>query len=276
VLAPICCGIRANDAICWACASAAPDILVLFALYHFFGSADICFVFGWKFRELGLGTDGCDTDGEDSQGAATAGRSGVEDSDDDVPIFACRASRTPPTTKKPEESGDSHSGASRGASVAIGASLRSTRSACAAVVHLVRVMRSNGRRLDFLGLTGTMLGDGETRSLADALNALPARGPAAKAESPPETIELKQVHLSEPVRDQLTKAGTRARAPGLRFSSGGSTGQHFAFARHRLTYRPSHPSWPAAARPGRGSARPQLGPAEAASLNKYTTRPAPG
>ncbi len=30
--------------------------------------------------------------------------------------------------------------------------------ACAAVVHLVRVMRSNGRRLDFLGLTGTMLG----------------------------------------------------------------------------------------------------------------------
>ena len=96
--------------------------------------------------------------------------------------------------------------ASRGASVAIGASLRSTRSACAAVVHLVREMRSKGRRLDFLGLTGTMLGDGETRSLADALNALPASGPAAKAE----TIELKQVHLSEPGRDQLTKAGTRA------------------------------------------------------------------
>ncbi len=80
--------------------------------------------------------------------------------------------------------------------------------ACAAIVHLVRVMRSNGRRLDFLpvGLTGTMLSDGEARLLADALNALPARDPAAKAE----TIELKQVHLSEPVRDQLTKAGTRA------------------------------------------------------------------
>ncbi len=30
--------------------------------------------------------------------------------------------------------------------------------------------------------------------------------PAAKAE----TIELKQVHLSEPVRDQLNKAGTRS------------------------------------------------------------------
>ncbi len=42
--------------------------------------------------------------------------------------------------------------------------------------------------------------------LADTLNALPARDPAAEAE----TIELKQVHLYEPVRDQLTKAGTRA------------------------------------------------------------------
>ncbi len=51
-----------------------------------------------------------------------------------------------------------------------------------------------------------MLGDGEARLLADALNALAARDPAAEAE----TIELKQVHLSEPVRDQLTKAGTRA------------------------------------------------------------------
>ncbi len=55
--------------------------------------------------------------------------------------------------------------------------------ACAAVVHLVRVMRSNGRRLDFLGLTGTMLGDWEARLLADALNALPARDPAAEAET---------------------------------------------------------------------------------------------
>jgi hypothetical protein len=78
--------------------------------------------------------------------------------------------------------------------------------AFAAVVHLVRVMRSNGRRLDFLGLTGTMLGDGEARLLADSLNALPARKPAAEAE----TIELLQVRLSEPVRDQLTTAGTRA------------------------------------------------------------------
>ena len=33
--------------------------------------------------------------------------------------------------------------------------------ACAAIVHLVRVMRSNGRPLVFLGLSGTMLGEGE-------------------------------------------------------------------------------------------------------------------
>ncbi len=35
--------------------------------------------------------------------------------------------------------------------------------ACAAVVHLVCVMRSNGSRLDFLALTGPMLGDGQAR-----------------------------------------------------------------------------------------------------------------
>ncbi len=66
-----------------------------------------------RFRELGWDTDGCDTDkSEDGQpeGAATAGRSGVEDSDDDVPLFARRAeeARTPPTAKK--ASGDSESG----------------------------------------------------------------------------------------------------------------------------------------------------------------------
>jgi hypothetical protein len=80
--------------------------------------------------------------------------------------------------------------------------------AFAAVVSLVRVMRSDGRRLDFLGLTGSMLSDGEACLLADALNALPAREPATKAKA--ETIELLQVRLSEPVRDQLTTAGTRA------------------------------------------------------------------
>ena len=66
-----------------------------------------------RFRELGWDTDGLsDTDnGEDGQpeGAATAGRSGVVDSDDDVPLFPSQASRTPPTVKKPEASGASDS-----------------------------------------------------------------------------------------------------------------------------------------------------------------------
>ena len=64
--------------------------------------------------------------------------------------------------------------------------------AFAAVVSLVRVMRSD-RRLDFLGLTGSMLSDGEARLLADALNALPASKPATEAE----TIELLQAGLAE-------------------------------------------------------------------------------
>ncbi len=72
-----------------------------------------------RFRELGWDTDShSDTDndedsqgtGEDNRDSGGEGRSGVEDWDDDVPIFACLASRTPPTAKKPEASGDSLSG----------------------------------------------------------------------------------------------------------------------------------------------------------------------
>ena len=66
--------------------------------------------------------------------------------------------------------------------------------AWAAVVRLVCAMRSGGRRLDFLGLTGTMLSDGDAGWLAGAINSLPARDPAAE----PEIIEILQVPLSEP------------------------------------------------------------------------------
>ena len=64
--------------------------------------------------------------------------------------------------------------------------------AFAAVVSLVRVMSSDGRRLDFLGLTGSMLSYGEARLLADALNALPARkhGPQPARENDRERFEL--------------------------------------------------------------------------------------
>ena len=77
--------------------------------------------------------------------------------------------------------------------------------AWAAVVRLVRAMRSGGRRLDFLGLTGTMLSDADASWLAGALNSLPARNPAAE----PEIIDIQQVPLSEPVRRQHMTTGER-------------------------------------------------------------------
>ena len=78
--------------------------------------------------------------------------------------------------------------------------------ALAAVVRLVSAMRSSGRRLDFLGLTGTMLSDEAARLLAGALNTLPARDPAAEAE----TVEILQVALGEQASSQLQTAGERA------------------------------------------------------------------
>ena len=59
-------------------------------------------------------------------------------------------------------------------------------------------MRSAGRRLDFLGLTGAMLND-EAALLAGALNTRPVHDPAAEAE----TVEISQVALSESVLHQL-------------------------------------------------------------------------
>jgi len=92
--------------------------------------------------------------------------------------------------------------------------------ALAAIVRLVRSMRSGGRRLDFLGLTGTMLGDEAASLIAGALNTLPARDPAAEAE----TVEILQVALSERARHQLQTA------PVSKCSSAGPTGRRFEFA----------------------------------------------
>ena len=75
-----------------------------------------------------------------------------------------------------------------------------------ALVHLIRAMRTGGRRLDFLGLTGTMLSDGAASMIAGALNTLRARDPASGAE----TVEILQVALEEPARRQLQTAGERA------------------------------------------------------------------
>ena len=72
-------------------------------------------------------------------------------------------------------------------------------------------MRSSARRLDFLGLTGTMLSEEAARLLAGALNTvtLPARDPSAEAE----TVEILQVALGEPARSQLQTVGER---PGVK------------------------------------------------------------
>ena len=47
--------------------------------------------------------------------------------------------------------------------------------AFSAVVKLVRAMRNNGRRINFIGLTGTMLSNQDASELASALNSLADR-----------------------------------------------------------------------------------------------------
>ena len=76
---------------------------------------------------------------------------------------------------------------------------------CAQAKKIVRAMRSGGRRLDFSGLTGTMLSDGDAGWLAGAIDSLPVRDPAAE----PEIIGILKVPLIKPVRRQLMTAGER-------------------------------------------------------------------
>ena len=57
-----------------------------------------------------------------------------------------------------------------------------------------------------MGGFASMLGDEAASLLAGALNTLPARDPAAEAE----TVEILQVALSERARRQLQTAGMRA------------------------------------------------------------------
>ena len=69
----------------------------------------------------------------------------------------------------------------------------------------VREMRNNGRHIDFIGLTGTLLSDGShgTASLiTDALRCLPARDPAFE----PETLEMLQIALSAETHHELKAA----------------------------------------------------------------------
>ena len=82
-----------------------------------------------------------------------------------------------------------------------------------AVVELVRAMRDNGRRINFIGLTGTMLSNKD----ASALNSLADRdaGSSASQESQEipecaETLEILQVQLSAEARAELKAASERS------------------------------------------------------------------
>jgi hypothetical protein len=86
-----------------------------------------------------------------------------------------------------------------------------------AVVKLVRSMRDNGRRINFIGLTGTMLSNDDASALASALNSLADRDVASSAceesqEIPEvaETLEILQVSLSAQARAELEAASVRS------------------------------------------------------------------
>jgi hypothetical protein len=86
-----------------------------------------------------------------------------------------------------------------------------------AVVKLVRSMRNNGRRINFIGLTGTMLSNDDASALASALNSLADNDAASSASQESqdisdsgETLEILQVSLSAQARAELQAASVRS------------------------------------------------------------------
>ena len=73
-------------------------------------------------------------------------------------------------------------------------------------MRLVRAMRDNGRRINFIGLTGTMLSNDDASALASALTSL---ADSAAPESS-ETLEILQVPLSTSAREALNAASARS------------------------------------------------------------------
>ena len=68
-------------------------------------------------------------------------------------------------------------------------------------------MRRNGLRIDFIGLSDTLLTDSHVLDLVGLLESLP-RAPAASQKRP--ALEIKQTTLSAPVRKRLMAAGNHA------------------------------------------------------------------
>ena len=86
-----------------------------------------------------------------------------------------------------------------------------------AVVKLVRSMRNNGRRINFIGLTGTLLSNDDASALASALNSLADNDAASSASQESqdisdsgETLEILQVSLSAQARAELQAASVRS------------------------------------------------------------------
>jgi hypothetical protein len=85
-----------------------------------------------------------------------------------------------------------------------------------AVVKLVRAMRNNGRRINFIGLTGTMLSNQDASELASALNSLADRDATSASQESQEipdsteTLEILQVSLSAEARAELKAASARS------------------------------------------------------------------
>ena len=80
---------------------------------------------------------------------------------------------------------------------------------------LVREMRRNGRSIDFVGLTNTLLTDSDVLHLVSVLESLPS--PQADSKMRPSLqLEIKQTALTAPVRERLMAAGNAAALSALR------------------------------------------------------------
>ena len=70
---------------------------------------------------------------------------------------------------------------------------------------MVRAMRDNGRRIDFIGLTGTMISDGDASALASALNSLADRDATHASKESAQTLEILQIPLSAAARAEASE-----------------------------------------------------------------------
>ena len=73
----------------------------------------------------------------------------------------------------------------------------------------VREMRSNRRRIDFVGLTNTLLTESNVLYLAGVLESLKPE-PHLRASLPRPKLEIQNTWLSAPVRKRLMEAGFNA------------------------------------------------------------------